>query len=309
MSGIDQPYSLAEEFQLFLQTDSAMKGARSARADAYFLEIVLHFLTAERKLEYVNQVRLEDLQLLQLWLAKLQKLPGDKIKEPWADPTIEYYSRVLKKFFRKMFHIEKIGRNPCTLWKVPKGTPNQRLPMNMEQYQKLHAAAPDWFKPILAFIRFTGSRGASVASLTWADVHFNKATLILRSRKGGLKQVKLIPIPMYPALREFLEAEYCKTFAETGPVFWGPKGTAVSAQEISSEGSRLIKICGLRGKVVLYGLRHAIGAEFTAAGIPLEITRQAMGHSSVTQTSHYAKGIASSVVSDAFAQIRGAKKP
>lgn len=308
MSGLGSQYSLTEEFQLFLQTDSAMKGERSARADAYFLGIALHFFTAERKLEYVNLVRLEDLQLLQLWLAKLQKLPGGKTKEPWADPTIEFYSRVLKKFFRKMFHVEKIQRNPCTLWKVPKGSPIQRRPMSMEEFDKLHFAAPDWFRPILTFIRLTGARGASVASLTWSDIHFDKQTLILRSRKGGLKQVKLIPIPMYPALHEFLESEYCKTFAETGPVFWGPCGMAVTAQEISSEGSRLIKVAGLRGKVVLYGLRHAIGAELTAAGVPLEITRQALGHSSINQTSHYAKGIASSVVGDAFAQIRGAKK-
>ncbi len=67
------------------------------------------------------------------------------------------------------------------------------------------------------------------------------------------------------------------------------------------------KVVKLNG-VVLYGLRHAIGAELTAAGVPLEITRQAMGHSSVNQTSHYAKGIASSVVGDAFAQIRGGIK-
>ncbi len=302
-----QRYSIAEEFQLFLATDSAQKSARSAKADAYFLGIVLHFFTSARQLEYIDQVRLEDLQLLQIWLAKEQTLPGGKIKAPWGDPTLEFYSRVLKKFFRKMFHVERCTRNPCTLWKVPKGSAIQRRPMNMQEFEAVYAAAPDWFQPILMFIRLTGSRGASVASLTWEDVHFDSHTLILRSRKGGLKQIKLIPIPMYPALFEFLETEKAKILNTNlkYPVFWGPKGTAVTAQEISSEGSRLIrKVVKLSG-VVLYGLRHAIAAEMTAAGIPLEITRQAMGHSSVAQTSHYAKGIASSVVSDAMASIRG----
>jgi site-specific recombinase XerD len=311
MSEIEQSYSIAEEFQLFLDTDSAQKGQRSAKADEYFLGIVSFFFRTVRKIEYINQVRLEDLQLLQIWLAKRQELPGGKIKVPWADPTLEFYSRVLKKFFRKMFHVERIHRNPCTLWKVPKGSAIQRRPMTIQEFSQLHAMAPDWFKPILMFIRLTGSRGASVASLTWEDVHFDSHTLILRSRKGGLKQTKLIPIPMYPALFEFLEVERKKnpTAAPKHPVFWGPQYAPVTAQDITTEGSRLIKLVGLRGKVVLYSLRHALAAEMTAAGVPLEITRQAMGHSSINQTSHYAKGIASSVVGEAFAQIRsGIKK-
>jgi site-specific recombinase XerD len=292
--------SLASEFQLYLQTDSAQKTPRSAKADAYFLGIALHFFEKIQNKTLVSQIRLEDLQIFQTWLAK---------EKSWSDTTIEYYCRVLKKFFRKMFHLERIRKNPCDLWKVPRGTTEARLPMSLEEFEKIHAAAPDWFKPILIFIRMTGARGASVASLTWADVHFDSETLILRSKKGGLKQTKLIPIPMYQALFDFLDAESWKVpFVDPkNPLFFGPKGTPVTAQEISSEGSRLIKLVGLRGKVVLYGLRHAIGAEMTAAGIPLEITRQAMGHSSVTQTSHYAKGIASSVVKDAMNSIRGKK--
>lgn len=303
----DPNYTLREAFATYLETDSAQKTIRSAKSDAYFLKIALHFLIEVRHKTLVNEVRLEDLQIFQIWLSREQKLPGEKIKEPWTDTTIEFYCRVLKKFFRKMFHTDRIRKNPCDLWRVPRGTPETRRPMTLEEFDALFTAAPDWFKPILFFIRLTGARGASVAALTWADVQFEKKTLILKSRKGGLKQMKLIPIPIYPALEEFLIGHRL-FFKTVGAVFHGPNGLPVTAQEISSEGSRLIrKVVGLSG-VVLYGLRHAIGAEMTAAGVPLEITRQAMGHSSVAQTSHYAKGIASSVVGDAMNSIRGKKK-
>lgn len=310
--GDDSKYPLAKAFATYLETDSAQKSPRSAKSDAYFLEIALFFLETVRNKPLVSDVRLEDLQIFQIWLSKEQKYSGVRFKEAWTDTTIEFYCRVLKKFFRKMFHTDRIRKNPCDLWRVPRGTAEVRRPMSLEEFDAIHLAAPEWFKPILTFIRMTGARGASVESLVWADVQFSKHTLILKSRKGGLKQMKLIPIPMYPALYEFLEAEYRKVqkTASTNPnypVFWGPLGVAVTAQEISSEGSRLIlKVVKLSG-VVLYGLRHAIGAEMTAAGIPLEITRQAMGHSSVAQTSHYAKGIASSVVRDAMNSIRGKK--
>jgi integrase len=313
MLGIDSPYSLADAFATYLETDSAQKTARSAKADAYFLGIALHFFNSVRKLESVNQVKLEDLQIFQIWLSKEQNI-GNQIKEPWGDTTIEFYCRVLKKFFRKMHHLDHILKNPCEIWKVPRGTTEERRPMTLAEFDKLYAASEDWFRPVLMFIRLTGARGASLASLTWADVHFETKTLILRSRKGGLKQTKLIPIPMYPALFEFLHEELLEVQDDerpprsSDPVFWGPRGIPVTAQEISSEGSRLIrKVVGLSG-VVLYGLRHAMVTELLEAGASLEVAARAAGHSSVTQTSQYAKRMSLKVVSDAMEGIRGKKE-
>ncbi len=298
---------LSEAFATYLQTDSAQKTGRSAKADAYFLNIALFFLNENRKRESISEVGLEDLQIFQLWLSREQRVNG-RTKGPWSDTTVEFYCRIIKKFFRKMHALDRILKDPCKLWKVPKGQTEFRRPMTSDEFEKIRVAAPEWFKPILKFMQLTGSRGASVASLTWGDVNFESQTLILKSRKGGLKRIKSIPLPMYPALFDLMTDERAPVRGlPEHPVFWGPNDFAVTAQDISSEGSRLIrKVVKLKG-VVLYGLRHAIGAEMTAAGIPLEITRQAMGHSSVTQTSHYAKGIASSVVSDALAKIRGTK--
>lgn len=307
MYGMNPTYSLADQFQLYLETDSAQKSPRSAKADAYFLGVALHFFNNVRKLEYVNQVRLEDLQIFQIWLSKEQPI-GMLKKEAWGDSSIEFYTRILKKFFRKMFHMERIHRNPCEIWKVPRGTAEVRRPMTAKEFEAIHFAAPEWFKPILTFMRMTGARGASIAALTWADVHFEKKTLILRSRKGGLKQTKLIPIPMYPALYEFLNDElFAVQDFVNGPIFLGPRGLAVTAQEISSEGSRLIrKVVGL-SDVVLYGLRHALVTELLENGASLEVAARAAGHSSVTQTSHYAKRMSLKPVGDAMEAIRGKK--
>jgi integrase len=187
----DQSYSLAEEFQLYLQTDSAQKMPRSAKADAYFLDVALHFFNVQRQKTLISQIRLEDLQLFQHWLAKEQTINGKK-KKIWGDTTIEYYTRVLKKFFRKMFDTDRIVKDPCRLWKVPRGTNKMRRPLTNEEVARIYAASDDWFKSIFRFMNFTGARGASIAMLTWADVDFEKRILILKSRKGGLKQMKTI---------------------------------------------------------------------------------------------------------------------
>ena len=304
MYAVKSDYLLSEAFASYLATESAQKMPRGQQADAYFLEITLYFLEVMRGKKYVNEVHLEDLQMFQIWLGKRQEVRG-KIKEEWSDTTTEFYSRILKKFFRKAHHQDYILKNPCELWKVPRGTSERRRPMTLEEYEKVYSAAPEWFKPALKFIMLTGSRGKSLETLTWGDVDFETKTLILKSRKGGLKKLKRIPIPLHSRLLELMPTEKAKVPArEKDPVFWGPQGTPITAQEISSEGSRLIrKVVKLKG-VVLYGLRHAIAVEMTKAKLPLETIRQAMGHSSVTQTSHYAQGIGLDVVSDAFEVIR-----
>lgn len=299
--GMNSKYSLSDAFSTFIETDSAQKADRSQKADRRFLDLVLHFFNTSRKKTTVQEITLEDLERLQIWLKNGQQV-GSKFKEPWTQTTIQFYCRTLKKFFRKMQHMDYIVKNPADYWKVLRGTNKARRAMTKEEFAKIHDAAPDWFKPVLMFMRLTGARGASTADICWADIDLKKGVLVLTSRKGGAGQSKSIPIPIYPALEEFLKSH--PKSRSSDPLFWGPNGFPVTAQEISTEGSRLIrKIVGLRG-VVLYGLRHSVAVEMTTAGIPLETVRQAMGHSSIAQTSHYAKGIASDVVKDAFDLIR-----
>jgi len=302
--GLNKKYRLSDVFASFIETDSAQKTERSQRADRRFLDIALHYMSSQG-LEHADQVELEHLQKFEIWLQKEQKI-GSKTKEPWAQPSISLRFQTLKKLFRKLVATRKLEYNPFELFHVERGQSGRRRGMTLEEFDNIYHLAPDWFRPILSFMRMTGSRGASIASLFWGDIDLEKDVLILKSRKGGIKRIKEIPFPIYPVLKEFLllqRTRHAKLPGPAVPVFYGPIGTQVTAQEISTAGSRLIKQAGIKG-VVLYGLRHAVAIEMTEAGIPLEIIRQAMGHSSIAQTSHYASGIASKSVGEALARIR-----
>lgn len=305
LDGIQQPYPIAEAFASFIETESSQKTPRTMSSDRRFLNLALYFFTKERHLETVDEVGFEDLQLFQIWSAKPQK-SGPWIKEKWSDTTVSRCAKLLKQVFKKLFRLGKIKKNPAEFWKVPHGTGLRRRPMNQEEFEVLYNAAPKWFKPILAFIRLTGSRGSSVAALTWDDIDFKTKTLKLKSRKGGLRKVKQITLPLYDELYEFMN-EHLMT--APGPILIGQSmflnkfDQPVKASEISSYGHQLIKHCGLKG-VVIYSLRHAIAVDMTAADISLETTRQAMGHSNISETSNYAQGIELDSVSDAFNRIR-----
>lgn len=314
VSGIQKPYAVAEAFASFLKLDAARKVKRTKDADARFLDIARHFIEVECLKTDLADVTLEDLQSFELWMGIGQKIGKDVFKEPWSQTTIHLRSRIIKAIFRKAYLTKKIPWNPAELWRVPRGTSEKRRPMSNDEFHRVFALAPDWFRPALRFLQLTGARGASAADLIWDDVDFSNRRIRIRSRKGGTNQLKEIYLPLYPALFELLERERKKTFGlgrpsrTTDPVFWGPKGLPITAQEIASHGSKLIKRAGLKG-VVLYGLRHAMASELTAAGVPLEVVRQALGHTKLEQTAHYASGISLGVVGDALNKVREIETP
>lgn len=307
--GESKPYPLKEAFANFVEIDSARKVRRTRKADQRLFDIALHFFETERKKALVSEVQLEDLERFNLWLESPQTIGGTQ-KEAWSQTTIALNCRLLKKFFRKMVAAGYIDRNPAEFWGVPGGSGERRRAMTDQEFDQIYAIAPAWFQPILRLMDLVGARGASIAALNWEHVDFSTETLLLSSRKGGPGKLKLIPIRMFPELQQFMSGEFNKTSIHRTPgtpVFWGPRGIRVTAQEISTEGSRLKKKCGLTD-VVLYGLRHRIAVKMAQKGINLELIRQALGHSSITHTSRYVQSISSSYVSDALESIRNKKK-
>lgn len=307
LTGLELPITIEEAFKSFIQTESAQKAPRSRNADKRYFFITRWFFENERRVSMADEVTFEDLQLFQLWASKPQKC-GDVSKDTWDDTTISRCAKLLKQVFRKLERMGRVKKNPAEFWKVPCGTSGRRRPMTESEFQALHLAAATWFKPILQFMRLTGARGASVAGLLWSDIDFNAKRIILRSRKGGLKKTKEIILPLYDDLYWFLISIRNLVVLDNldHPVFFNQARFPITADTISAYGHTLIKQCGFEG-LVLYGLRHAIAVDMTKAGISLETTRQGMGHSNISQTSDYARGIGLDSVAEAFNQIRPSK--
>ena len=297
--GIPQRYSIADAFASYLATESQQKTDASKKADKYFFDLGLRFFSDERKLLYVDEITLEDLQLFQIFSQKAYA---------WSDTTVSNKMKLLKALFKKLMVTERLVKNPAEHWKVPAGTGERRRAMTRAEFTTLYETAPDWYRPILAFIRLTGARGASVARLRWSDVDFSMARLLLESRKGGLKKTKKIPFPLYDALYQLLARQKNLDPLAAGEdfVFKNESGGPLTGPVISATAHKLIKKAGLKG-VVLYGLRHAIAVDLTEAGVSIEITRQLMGHSTITQTQNYAQGIHSDALSTSIKLIRDAE--
>lgn len=296
--GVVVGYTLKDAFASYVATDSAQKTVATQKSDRRFFDLALTFFHGS-KIHKLSDVSLENLQLFQLHMAS---------KFKWSSTTISKHSVLLRSVFKKAAATGKIAKDPCEFWKVPRGTSGRRRPMTREEFDKIMAQPmPDWLRPVLLFIRLTGARGASVASLEWADIHFPSKRLYLSSRKGGIGKMKRIPFPMYSALYELM----MKLVPDSNPprfVFVDEAGRQLTGHRISDTCYRLIKASGLKG-VVLYSLRHALAVDLTENGVSIEIVRQLMGHSSISQTQTYAQGVGADSLGESMDSIRGEQSP
>jgi integrase len=311
LKGIEQPYSIQAAFVNWLETESVRKAEQSQAADRRFFEIARYYFEEMRGRKLMSEVGLDDLQRFQIWAANAHDCePIAVAKEAWSQTTFARHAALLKSVFRKAFNIQRIQSNPAEFWRVHAGEGQKREPMTREDFERMYLFSPAWFQPVLAFMRLTGARGASIAELTWSDVDFFGAVVYLTSRKGAAGRAKRIKIPIYEELARLLATirnsapSILETMQGSNKVFLDEKNVPVTAAKIATTGHRMIKKAGLKG-VVLYGLRHAIATEMTEAGIPTDIIRKAMGHDSIRTTQHYAEGAGISAVGEAFKQIRG----
>jgi integrase len=299
--GITKPYTVRDIFQTFLEIDSKQKTEASEKADRRSFEIMIFFFEKVRGLRMANEIRAEDLERFLIWAREARECENFS-KSIWNDSTLARQAILLKTVLKRAMAWGKIGKNPASAWRIHGAESAKRRSMTSEEFEKLCAVSPPWFLEVVRFHRLTGARGASTASLRWSDVNFSTATLYLRSRKGGRNREKLVPFPMYHALHNFIASQKMNQ-REGEFVFTDEDGRPLSAAKIARFGHRMIKKAGLKG-VVLYGLRHALATELTAAGVPTEVVRQALGHSSIRTTQDYAKGIAPTVVGKSLEQIR-----
>ncbi len=309
MSGMDQRYTIEAAFANYLAIDSKQKTEASQKSDTRFLAIAEYYFKGH-KLALLDQVGLESLEIFERWLGQPQKC-GSIAKPAWLQQSIARHCKVLKVIFKKAYHSGKIPRNPAEIWRISRGNPGKRRPMTWEEFEKILVLAPHWYKPILHALAFTGARPVAIADLCWSDVDFARATLKLKSRKGGKNKMKTILIPMIPELSRMLSELWNQRAGgpvsaniPTQRVFINDRQEIVTASMISKTGSRLIKKAGLNG-VVLYCIRHALATDLLSAGVDSDIARRILGHSDPRMLDEYTSHLGTEQLQKALTLVRG----
>jgi site-specific recombinase XerD len=277
---------------------SKHKSRTSKCNDRRYLNLLIHFLTEERGLTYLEDVKLQDLEAFQHWSLETKRIGDDPLD--WSEVTVNRAFNTIRHVFKKHVQWGKLANTPCACLDDLEGIENERRPLTHEEAIAALEHSPKWFRPALAFIHLTGAPPSCVERLTFKDIDFVKRKFWLLRKKG--RKVRRIEFQMIEPVFEILMRQ--KNRFDVGPVFRNKSGAKFNADWISDVGNAAIDRAGLPEDAYLYGLRHSLASDMVNANVSLEIIRAALGHADIKTTQRYAKA-ESATVSSALTLVRG----
>ena len=166
-------------------------------------------------------------------------------------------------------------RNPATGLKLHRENPRTEI-LDLAQQRALVAALaeePDpWVRAYLQLLLLTGCRANEVLSLTWADVDYEKATALIRSRKNG--RDLLLPLP--PAALQLLRS--LPVIEGTPFVFPSPRRNApLTTNSIRGKYEAALKRAGVPHRT-LHDLRRSVGTNHARAGASTTLIAGLLGN-------------------------------
>jgi integrase len=180
-----------------------------------------------------------------------------------------------------------IPANP--LWGLKKPTPLRRgadVVMSDEDFARLYAAAPLYLKDILLALRDSGARPGEVLRVEAKHFDAASATWVLAQHKTSHTTDRVRTIHLTPRLVELSKALAVKNPA--GPLFRRKSGKPFPpAYYLARLVRSLRKKLGLSDSLIPYSLRHRLGQDLLAGGVPDAIAAEILGHSPMILAKHY----------------------
>jgi len=198
-----------------------------------------------------------------------------------------------------------VGRNVAKLVELPSVERYEGQVLTVEQARKLlEVARGSRLDAVLLVALTTGMRRGELVALHWSDVDLEKGVLQVRytlSRVRGMGYVEgepktkkgrrkiLLPSVVVEALREHktrqgqARVKMGDRWKEYGLVFCNMYGSFFNPDHVWYLFKKLLKAAGLPS-VRFHDLRHSAATVLLAAGVPLKVVSELLGHSSVAIT-------------------------
>lgn len=245
---------------------------------------IAHYMTyCEDRTGEVFRPQSTDADLVRSWLSSLME-SGQK-----ASSVARRLSAV-KSFYRYLFKVEAIDKNPIQALRPPKGERPLPVYVPTKEIEEIITSRDDSFEGVrdallIAMLYECGLRRAELASLRDGDVDTTKRTLRVRG-KGNKERL----VPFGDGLAQMIERWRTKRDELVGysdSFFITLKGTAMSGGAVYRIVHRLLASVPNLARRGAHTLRHSFATDMLNAGADLLAIKELMGHSSVTTTVRY----------------------
>ncbi len=226
-------------------------------------------------------------------------------KQGRATSTISHTHVVAHSSLDEAVNWGLIPFNPVDRVKPPRVTSPEIVPPTQDEaHRLLDVADQSRLKALWWFIALTGCRRGEAVALKWNDIDWDKRTVFIRRTAAEFNNLltvhdaktvkgrRAIAASEYllNVLREHQEHQqlerelYGDDWNLEGWVFPSERGTMFWPTNVSAHWRRLRSRAGVGRRIRLHDLRHAMATAWLAAGVPVKVVSERLGHASIAIT-------------------------
>lgn len=283
---------------------------------------------------YLNmQSRIENVLIPVVGRMRLRDIRPTNLQKVFATKpsrSKDYYTKLrqlMYRIFEQAVRDHLIRDNPADSLKIPKATDGTHRSLTAEERRAIIFTA-DWhsFGLFIQMLLWCGLRPQEAAALRREDIDQTSHTIYVRralKNDGSIGATKsaagnrVVPIPpqlwirLFPRLPESgylfrgvrLDHLTHMTMREGWKAFKRSLDINLGAKYISHNGKLLIAESVLPKDLQMYCLRHTYCTDLQSAGVPINVARELMGHSSIALTAQIYTHMTGDVFSAAAEKI------
>lgn len=241
------------------------------------------------------------LMLQRLTPQEVSRVYSEWLTAGFAPASISKWHGILHQALDRAVKWELVPRNVCDMVDAPRIPEREHAVLNEAQARQLMASAKgERLEGLLTLAVITGMRKGELRALRWEDVDLARKQLTVRhtvDRIGRLGLVESEPktqkgrrtLPL-PQLAVDMLAQLRDEQA-TQPRGWNPErrvfpntaGHTYDAGSLQASYKRLLREAGLPD-IPFHNLRHSAASILLSRGVPAEVVRDILGHSSIDIT-------------------------
>lgn len=164
--------------------------------------------------------------------------------------------------------------------------------LDYDEWDRLHAALPEHYRPLFTFLIGTGARWGEAEALLVGDIVGNRAVISKAAKWNGSKATREVgptktkrsrrTVTLPPEVTAELEPLLGRGKRER--LFLAPRGGALRHRTVYDDWKKACEKAGLDPQPRIHDLRHTHVAWLIARGVPMVVIQRRLGHEQITTT-------------------------